>query len=192
MRSFLPLALAFHALFIIFPLATSFQPVQQPESTTRYGILSASSTTVEPPTREEQHTSDRIEDDNNYDDDNDYPDMEYLIDSQEAREFDDPFHILLMGSTFDKPKISVNYVAGSLEYVLGMPATDARELSAFARDHGMSCLGCWPRAECLQLGRQLQMRDLVCRVVPFAEGGHRGWQAKDAGKAASSGGESFA
>jgi len=87
---------------------------------------------------------------------------------------------LLMGSTFEKPKITVSYVSGSLEYVLGMPYGEAKELSQFAQDEGMSCLGTWTREECLTLGKQLQVRDIVCRVVPFAEGGQRGWQAKDA------------
>lgn len=110
----------------------------------------------------------------------DYDDLEYLIDSAEAREMDDPFHILLLGSTFDKPKITVPYCAGSLEYVLAMPRMEAEEMSQFAKDNGLCCLGTWSREECLQLGRQLQIRDLVCRVVPFVEGGQRGWQAKDA------------
>ncbi len=133
-------------------------------------------------------------------DDGDYGDLEYLIDANESREMEDPFHILLMGSTFEKPKITVSYVSGSLTYVLDMPGEEANELSKFAREQGMSCLGTfelnernilffisltntttgtWPREECLTLGRQLQRRDLVCRVVPFVEGGQRGWQAKD-------------
>jgi hypothetical protein len=159
--------------------------------------------TVEAPTRErtEQETERRqqrrrsrdvneeLNDDNA--NDNDYPDLEYLIDSQESREMDDPFHILLLGSTFDKPKISVAYVATSLEYVLAMPADEAKELSSFAKESGFSCLGTWPREECLDLGRQLQRRDLVCRVVPYCEGGQRGWQAKDAAASSSSSSNSF-
>jgi hypothetical protein len=115
-----------------------------------------------------------------------YADLEYLIDAEESREMDDPFHILLLGSTFDKPKITVPYVATSLTYVLDMPTGEAEELSAFAKDEGMSCLGTWDRERCLDLGRQLQRRDLVCRVVPYCEGGQRGWQAKDATSASSS------
>lgn len=92
----------------------------------------------------------------------------------------DPFHILLMGSTFEKPKITVPYVAGSLEYVLQMPPPEAETQSKFARDEGMACLGTWTREECLSLGRQLQRRDLECRVVPFCQGGQRSWQARDA------------
>jgi hypothetical protein len=99
---------------------------------------------------------------------------------------EDPFHILLLGSTFDKPKVTVPYVAGSLEYVLGMPPAEAVELSTFASDVGISCLGTWPREECLGFGRQLQLRDIVCRVVPYAEGGQRGWQARDASSSSSS------
>ena len=173
------------------PSVNGFQPSMM--STSRRRTAMAGTTTVEPPTREEQRTSEAQgaffdDEDVTNDDDDDYPDMEYLIDSQEAREMDDPFHILLMGSTFDKPKISVPYVAGSLEYVLGMPSNDATELASFAKEHGLSCLGCWPRAECLQLGRKLQIRDIVCRVVPYAEGGQRGWQAKQAGDATAAGG----
>jgi hypothetical protein len=110
--------------------------------------------------------------------------LEWLEDSMESREMDDPFHILLLGQTFEKPKITVPYVATSLDYVLDMPMEEATELSQFSFDHGMSCLGTWSREECLSLGRQLQVRDVVCRIVPYAEGGHRGWQAKDADAAA--------
>jgi len=109
--------------------------------------------------------------------------VEWLEDEMESREMDDPYHILLLDQTFEKPKITVPYVSGSLQYVLEMPSDEATELSQFAHDHGMSCLGTWSREECLSLGRQLQVRDVVCRVVPFCEGGQRGWQAKDAGDA---------
>eukprot|EP00529_Nitzschia_sp_RCC80_P033868 CAMPEP_0113483120 /NCGR_PEP_ID=MMETSP0014_2-20120614/23271_1 /TAXON_ID=2857 /ORGANISM="Nitzschia sp." /LENGTH=212 /DNA_ID=CAMNT_0000376659 /DNA_START=305 /DNA_END=943 /DNA_ORIENTATION=- /assembly_acc=CAM_ASM_000159 len=113
--------------------------------------------------------------------------LEWLIDDMEAvRDMDDPFHILLLSETFEKPKITVPYVAGSLEYVLDMPLDEGLELSQFAYEHGMSCLGVWPREECLKLGRQLQIRDIVCRVVPYVEGGQRAWQAKDASSASSS------
>jgi hypothetical protein len=105
--------------------------------------------------------------------------LEWLEDSSVSREMDDPFHILLMGQTFEKPKISVPYVASSLNFVLDMPMDEATELSQFSHDHGMSCLGTWSREECLSLGRQLQIRDIVCRIVPYCEGGQRGWQAKD-------------
>lgn len=108
--------------------------------------------------------------------------LEWLEDAFESREMDDPYHILLLGTTFEKPKITVPYVAGSLHYVLEMPLDEATELSQFSFDHGMSCLGTWSREECLSLGRQLQVRDIVCRVVPFCEGGQRGWQAKDSSK----------
>ena len=147
-------------------------------------------TTLEPPTREKTDTDRSTEkrsfdedDIANMDDPNQYSDLEYLIDSAESREMDDPFHILLMGSTFEKPKISVPYVANALEYVLNMPSTEGKELSQFAKTEGMACLGTWPREECLNLGKQLQVRDIVCRVVPFCEGGQRGWQAKDANDA---------
>jgi hypothetical protein len=164
-------------------------------STSTPAALYAGASTVEAPTKErtEQETRRRtgrtsrdINEEISEDTGGDYPDLEYLIDSQESREMDDPFHILLLGSTFDKPKISVTYVATSLEYVLAMPGDEAQELSSFAKESGFSCLGTWPREECLDLGKQLQRRDLVCRVVPYCEGGQRGWQAKDASESSSS------
>jgi hypothetical protein len=93
-----------------------------------------------------------------------------------SRNLDEPFHILLLGATFDNPKMTLKYVTTSCEYVLGMP--DASEPVQFCQEQGMACLGTWSRHECLRLGRQLLMRDLVCRVVPFVEGGQRSWQAK--------------
>ena len=155
--------------------------------------------TVEPPTRErtdrKQGTNDRtrrrreLDDDDFNDDDNDddnYDDLEYLMDPNESREMEDPFHILLLGSTFEKPKVTVPYVSSTLEYVINMPALEAVEQAQFAKLQGLSCLGTWPREECLSLGRQLQVRDIVCRVVPYCEGGQRGWQAKDVSSSSSS------
>lgn len=147
-------------------------------SSTAAVIRLEATTTVEPPTREK--TDRKTREDVDVDQELEYPDLEYLIDQDVSRELEDPFHILLLGSTFEKPKITVTYVSGSLEYVLGMPFGEAKELSQFAFDEGMSCLGTWPREECLSLGRQLQVRDIVCRVVPYTQGGQRGWQAKDA------------
>mmetsp|Transcript_10968 Transcript_10968/g.23231 ORF Transcript_10968/g.23231 Transcript_10968/m.23231 type:complete len:209 (-) Transcript_10968:215-841(-) len=108
--------------------------------------------------------------------------LEWLEDNpDESRDPEDPFHILILDTTYEKPKVTIPYVASNLEYVLAMPIDDATEHSRFCYDHGMSCVGVWPRDECLALGRQLQLRDIVCRIVPFAEGGHRAWQAgKDA------------
>ncbi|GAX27004.1 hypothetical protein FisN_9Lh317 [Fistulifera solaris] len=158
-------------------LTTAFAP---PRVVSRSSSFLQGATTMEPPTETKSKQGEMMGlDDVNDNDDNDYGDLEYLIDSNENREMEDPFHILLMGSTFEKPKITVSYVSGSLTYVLDMPGEEANELSKFAREQGMSCLGTWPREECLTLGRQLQRRDLVCRVVPFVEGGQRGWQAKD-------------
>lgn len=155
-------------------------------------------TTVEAPTREKtdrktgrRRRSDEYDSTGNDEDDTDYPDLEYLQDTSESREMSDPFHILLMGSTFEKPKVTVSYVSGSLEYVLAMPRLEALELSKFAQDEGMSCLGTWPREECLSLGRQLQVRDIVCRVVPYVEGGQRGWQARDANQNGQSSDKNF-
>lgn len=111
--------------------------------------------------------------------------LEWLEDNpDESRDIEDPFHILILSQTYEKPKITVPYVASNLEYVLQMPIDDATEHSQFCFDHGMSCVGVWPREECLTLGRQLQLRDIVCRIVPFAEGGHRAWQADKAADAA--------
>ena len=113
--------------------------------------------------------------------------LEYLEDEMESREPDDPFHILLLSTTFDerkgKRKVSKSYVSGSISYVLDMPEEEAAELTEAAHENGMSCLGTWEREECLRLGRQLQIRDIVCRVVPFVQGGQRGWQARDASEA---------
>jgi hypothetical protein len=127
-------------------------------------------------------------DDDVDDDDDDYNDLEYMMDNQASRAWDDPFHILLLGQTFEKPKVTIPYVAGSLEYVLTMPRTEATELSRFAKMEGLACLGTWPRDECLTLGRQLQVRDIECRVVPFCPGGQRGWQAKDSSSSSNAGG----
>jgi hypothetical protein len=163
-------------------------------ASSRLLALSAGSTTVDAPTRERtdrdtsrrtRRSSDRDRDRSgglslDDDDGTDHPDLEYLVDPRESREADDPFHLLLLGSTFDKPRVTLPYVAGSLEYVLGMPGGEAAELAGFAREEGVSCLGTWARSECLGLGKQLQRRDLVCRVVPYCEGGQRGWQARDA------------
>jgi len=106
--------------------------------------------------------------------------LEYLRDNADVScEDDDPFHILLMGSTFDEPRVNIEYVSVSLSYVLGMPADEARDHSQFACDQGMSCLGTWTHKECVELGGKLQARDIVCRVVPYSEGSFNGWQAKN-------------
>ena len=61
-----------------------------------------------------------------------------------------------------------------------MPYDESAELAAHAEKEGFSCLGTWNHEECLRLANQLQNRDLVCRVVPFCEGGDRSWQARKA------------
>jgi len=66
-----------------------------------------------------------------------------------------------------------------------MPEDEAMELTTMAATNGLSCLGTWKRAECLKLGKQLQVRDLAVRVVPYCEGGMRGWQMKNADAGAS-------
>jgi hypothetical protein len=190
------LSLVFHMTIWTRTSSAFFMPQQQPVRKSRMGGREqvvvgwmASTTTVEAPTRER---TDRKTGGNNsresYDDDNDqiinhqggdYSDLEYYMDPYALRGDADPFHILLMGSTFDKPKITIPYVSSTLEYVLGMPTVEGIELSKFAKDEGMSCLGTWNHEECIKFGKQLQVRDIVCRVVPFCEGGQRGWQAKD-------------
>jgi len=195
MFSFFFLALTAFSSIVTSSLAFSFTSGQSGIKTSFLfrTSLHAGTTTIEPPMTDEQ-TKTRGESSGQFDDDQDdekYEDLEYLIDSQDHRAFEDPFHILLMASTFEKPKITVSYVAGSLKYVLMMSMDEGVELSKFARDEGFSCLGTWPREECVTLGRQLQRRDLVCRVVPFCEGGQRGWQAKDAsGSLRTAGGDS--
>jgi len=154
--------------------------VLMPMSTT----MRRMSTTVAP---DETYTEEKTKRKQRGDDDDDsnsiskYNDdpLEYLEDEMESRDPEDPFHILLLDSTFAKPKINLAYVAGCLNYVLDMPHEDAVELCSMAQTNGMSCLGTWTREECLSLGRDLQVRDLVVRIVPFCEGGNRGWQAKD-------------
>mmetsp|Transcript_23769 Transcript_23769/g.34670 ORF Transcript_23769/g.34670 Transcript_23769/m.34670 type:complete len:200 (-) Transcript_23769:360-959(-) len=107
--------------------------------------------------------------------------LEYLIDDTSiSRKVDDPFHILMLGKTFDQPRVTLPYVTGTLSYVLNMPEDDAKEHAFFAKDEGISCLGTWTHEECLTLGAKLQVRDVICRVVPAVEGGGQGWQAKDA------------
>lgn len=145
------------------------------------------STTVAPP-REKTDTDRSIRRKNDEDDRSTNPEdiakyndapMEYLEDENATRNPEDPFHILLLDTTFEKSdRVTISYVSGSLQYVLGMPEEEATELTTMCADNGMSCLGTWERQECLKLGKQLQMRDCVVRVVPFCAGGSRGWQAK--------------
>ena len=108
--------------------------------------------------------------------------LEWFIDDDEiSREDDDPFHILLLNQTFVKnPRMTIQYAASSLQYVLSMPFSDAEELAEGAKSNGFSCLGTWTHKECLTLGVQLQQRDLVVRIVPFVNGGGTFWQARDA------------
>ena len=108
--------------------------------------------------------------------------VEWLIDDALiSREDEDPFHILLLGETFEKNKrMSIEYAASSCVYVLQMPYDEAAELASHAKTEGFSCLGTWNHEECQRLGKQLQNRDLVCRVVPFCQGGDRAWQARNA------------
>ncbi|KAL7535111.1 hypothetical protein ACHAXR_010141 [Thalassiosira sp. AJA248-18] len=108
--------------------------------------------------------------------------VEWLIDDPlVSREDGEPFHILLLDETFvQNSRITIEYVASSCAYVLAMPYDEAAELAAHAEREGFSCLGTWGHEECLRLGKQLQNRDVICRVVPFCEGGDRAWQARNA------------
>jgi hypothetical protein len=174
--------------------AAAFAPSRGPSLTAdRKYDLFGGATTIDAPTKEDLDRKTGRRTGGNDDDadlgsiEEDFADqlrkegpLEYLEDQDESRAPEDPFHILLLSSTFDKPKITIEYVAGALEFVLDMPMEEGTELSQFSYEHGMSCLGTWPREQCLSLGKQLQVRDIVCRVVPFCEGGQRGWQARDA------------
>jgi len=140
-----------------------------------------STTTAPPREKTRRQTSTRRKrpvDDNDYIRKyNDNP-LEYYEDEWATRDPEDPFHILLLDKTFEKERITVKYVSNSVSYVCDIPEDDAFELTSMAALNGMSCLGTWKRETCLSLGRKLQNMDIVCRVVPFCEGGSRPWQAK--------------
>eukprot|EP00630_Chrysocystis_fragilis_P000440 CAMPEP_0197387244 /NCGR_PEP_ID=MMETSP1165-20131217/411_1 /TAXON_ID=284809 /ORGANISM="Chrysocystis fragilis, Strain CCMP3189" /LENGTH=163 /DNA_ID=CAMNT_0042912557 /DNA_START=67 /DNA_END=558 /DNA_ORIENTATION=+ len=100
--------------------------------------------------------------------------FEYYLDA-DARRNPDGFHLLLLGNTFTKPRMTVPYAAGALVMCIGMDEPTALEHSSFAADNGMSCLGNWERSECLELAKQCAQRDLSVRVVPGVRGKHA-WQ----------------
>lgn len=144
------------------------------------------STTVAPPATDTEKVTRRKNDDSKESYDDEYirrnGPIEYLEDDlDQSRDMKDPFHILLLAETYLNPKVTVNYVSGSLQFVLDMPYEDSVDAAIFAKEQGMSCVGTWTREECLELGKALQQRDLCVRVVPFVPGGQRAWQAnKDA------------
>ena len=144
------------------------------------------STTVAPPAIDTEKGTRRKNDDKKESYDDEYirknGPIEYLEDDlDQSRDLKDPFHILLLAETYLNPKVTVNYVSGSLQFVLDMPYEDSVDAAIFAKEQGMSCVGTWTREECLELGKALQQRDLCVRVVPFVPGGQRAWQAnKDA------------
>merc|ERR1712151_452254 len=160
-------------------------------NTHRASLISASTTTAPPPPRTDKRTGGSTDRNKKSDwispssTDDIAGKLEYLSDDRSiSRLADEPFHIILLGETFseERMRITLNYVASSLEYVLGMPGDVALDHSNFAKENGLSCLGTWKREECLVLGSQLLVRDIVCRVVPYCEGGGgdaSGWQAKD-------------
>mmetsp|Transcript_20942 Transcript_20942/g.45414 ORF Transcript_20942/g.45414 Transcript_20942/m.45414 type:complete len:136 (+) Transcript_20942:597-1004(+) len=71
--------------------------------------------------------------------------------------------------TFHDDRISIEHAAESCIEILGIPSDKAQDLSLFAKHQGFSCLGTWPRDECLSMGEELSSRDLDCRVIPFNE-----------------------
>ena len=105
--------------------------------------------------------------------------FEWAMDSDATRRDEDNFHILLLNSTFDKPRMTVAYAAGALCLVLAMNDADAVEHAAFANAQGFSCLGTWRRDECLKYGEQLNARDVSVRVVPGVRG-RQDWQGAPA------------
>lgn len=170
------------ALATIATLSTAFMPPSNNNhlaSTTRWPLFS---TTVAPP---ETQTEKREKKDDSLippDQGDVRGPLEWLIDDRlVSREDEDPFHILLLDETFVRNKrMTIEYAASSCVYVLQMPYDEAAELASHAKTEGFSCLGTWNHDECLKLGKQLQQRDLICRVVPFCEGGDRAWQARNA------------
>jgi hypothetical protein len=84
------------------------------------------STVIDAPTKEDVGTRRRTDGDDNGDllgeQEENFEDavrkqgpLEWLEDMEVSRDMEDPFHILLLGQTFEKPKITVPYVASSLE-----------------------------------------------------------------------------
>ncbi|KAJ8610163.1 hypothetical protein CTAYLR_008735 [Chrysophaeum taylorii] len=105
--------------------------------------------------------------------------FEYFLDRDARREDTNGFHLLLLGQTFMKPRMTVPYAAGALSMVLEMDDTTATERASFANEHGMSCLGNWQRDEALNNAKQLSARDLSVRVVPGVKG-KQDWQGSPA------------
>lgn len=95
--------------------------------------------------------------------------LEYLYEAGEERHSDDLFHVILMPSTFHDDRMTIEHAAESCIEILGIPSDKAQDLSLFAKHQGFSCLGTWPRDECLSFGEELSSRDLDCRVIPFNE-----------------------
>lgn len=106
-------------------------------------------------------------------------DFEWAIDTDASRQDGDNFHILLLKETFEKPRMSVAYVAGALTLVLAMPEPEALEHAGFAQAQGFSCLGTWRRDESLKYCEQLKGRDLSVRAIPGIRG-RQSWQGEPA------------
>jgi len=92
--------------------------------------------------------------------------LDYLYDAKKERNSDELFHIILMPSTFQDDRMSIEHAAESCIEVLGIPSDKAQDLSLFAKHQGFSCLGTWSRDECLSIGEELINHDLDCRVIP--------------------------
>jgi len=80
------------------------------------------------------------------------------------------WHILLLGVTFDNPRMTPLYVAGCLSYVLSMSDAEAFEHATFAKENDFSILGKWPRKAALEFASKLKGQDLFVRVVPSLDG----------------------
>uniref|UniRef100_A0A7S1YDG0 Adaptor protein ClpS core domain-containing protein n=1 Tax=Grammatophora oceanica TaxID=210454 RepID=A0A7S1YDG0_9STRA len=194
MRSFLSASLLLAAVMMttwslgasaFTPLSSTFVVSRRTRSSMTSNTRLSMSTVAAPPgteteTRRRRRRSEETRRETDQDQEDDDP-IEYLQDDMTVSRLpEDPFHILLLSATFEKPKVTVSYVASCLQYVLDMPYDDAKDAAVFCKEElGMACLGTWTHELCLKFGRQLQQRDLNVRVVPYTEGGTRSWQSKD-------------
>mmetsp|Transcript_18989 Transcript_18989/g.30853 ORF Transcript_18989/g.30853 Transcript_18989/m.30853 type:complete len:211 (-) Transcript_18989:156-788(-) len=99
----------------------------------------------------------------------DHDDLEWFQD-EELRKDCVSWAILLLGSTFEKPRMTPEFAANSIMFVLNMAKEKAFELASLAEVDGMSVLGEWPREKALELGAQLKRMELNVRIVPGIKG----------------------
>jgi len=93
--------------------------------------------------------------------------LEYLYDVKSERDIDDPFHVILLGSTFRKNhEMSNQYIVANFGRILGYSQEQSLDATTFARHQGFSNLGTWTRDECLNIGNQLRFQGFECRIVP--------------------------